>query len=156
MKKNAILGVLMGALLLLTVGGAALAANQIECPNRDGGRCIGTANADEMIGSRGEDTIRGRGGPDLIKGRHGSDEIHGETGGDTVVAARCALGGGADVFGGRGDDDITITSDCGDLTSVPPPDKVDCGPGRNDVVRDAVPEDRIDESCERVIPQRSS
>lgn len=155
MKKNAILGVLAGALLLLTAGGAALAANQIECPNRDGGRCIGTANADEMIGSQAEDTIRGRGGPDLIKGRRGGDELHGETGGDTIVAARCAAPG-TDIFGGRGDDDIIVTSDCGDLTIVPPADRVDCGPGRNDVVRGVLPDDRIDESCERVVPQRSS
>ena len=155
MKKNAILGVLAGALLLLTAGGAALAANQIECPNRDGGRCIGTAQPDEMVGGRGDDTIRGRAGADTIDGRRGSDELHGEVGGDTIVVARCALGGGADVFGGRGGDDITITSDCGDLAVVPPPDRVDCGPG-HDVVRGAVPEDRIDDNCERVVPQRSS
>ena len=155
MRRNAILGVLVGALLLLTAGGAALAANQIECPNRDGGRCIGTLQPDEMIGGRSDDTIRGRAGADTIDGRRGSDELHGEVGGDTIVAARCALGGGADVFGGRGGDDITITSDCGDLAVVPPPDRVDCGPGY-DVVRGAVPEDRIDDDCERVVPQRSS
>jgi Ca2+-binding RTX toxin-like protein len=154
MKRIAILGVLVGTLLLLTAGGAALAANQIECPNRDGGRCIGTPQPDEMIGGRGDDTIRGRAGADTIDGRRGSDELHGEVGGDTIVAARCALGGGADVFGGRGGDDITITSDCGDLAVVPPPDRVDCGPGY-DVVRGAVPEDRIADDCERVVPQRS-
>ena len=139
-------------------GGVAMAANQIDCPNRDGGRCIGTAQPDEIIGSRDDDTIGGRAGADLIRGRGGSDELRGEVGGDEIVAARCALGrggGGADVFGGRGGDDITITSDCGDLAVVPPPDRVDCGPGY-DVVRGAVPEDRIDDDCERVVPQRSS
>ena len=136
-------------------GGAALAADEIRCPNRDGDRCIGTAQPDRMIGSRGDDVIRGRAGADFIKGRNGSDEIRGEVGSDTIVAARCSLPRGADVFGGRGNDDVTITSDCGDLTVVPPPDRVDCGPGY-DVVRGAAPGDRIDANCERVMRQRSS
>ena len=142
-------------LALLLASGVALAANKIDCPNKNGDRCVGTARADEMIGSRNDDTMRGRGGADVIKGRRGSDEMHGERGADKIVAARCGLGGGADVFGGRGDDDITITSDCGMLAVVPPPDRVDCGPGY-DVVRGAVPGDRIDPDCERVIEQRSS
>jgi Ca2+-binding RTX toxin-like protein len=143
------------AVAMATAGGVAMAANQIDCPNRDGGRCIGTAQPDEMIGSRNDDTIRGRAGADTIDGRRGSDELRGEVGADTIVAARCALGGGADVFGGRGGDDITITSDCGDLAVVPPPDRVDCGPGY-DVVRGAAPGDRIDPNCERVVSQRTS
>ncbi len=142
-------------LAMVLAGGVALAANGIKCPNGGGDRCIGTANADEMIGSRNDDTIRARGGADTIRGRSGSDEIHGELGGDRIVAARCALPGGAEVFGGRGNDDITVTSDCGQLTVVPPPDKVDCGPGY-DVVRGVVPEDRIAADCERVMRQRSS
>jgi Ca2+-binding RTX toxin-like protein len=140
---------------MATAGGVAMAANQIDCPNRNGDRCIGTAQPDEMIGSRDDDTIRGRAGADLIRGRGGSDELRGEVGGDTIVAAKCGLPRGADVFGGRGDDDITITSDCGDLTIVPPPDRVDCGPGY-DVVRGAAPGDRIDANRERVVPQRTS
>ena len=143
---------------MATAGGVAMAANQIDCPNRNGDRCIGTGQPDEMIGSRFDDIIRGRGGADFIDGRRGSDQLRGEVGGDEIVAARCALGrggGGADVFGGRGDDDITITSDCGDLTVVPPPDRVDCGPGY-DVVRGAAPGDRIDPNCERVVRQRTS
>lgn len=146
------------AVAMATAGGVAMAANLIDCPNRIGGRCIGTAQPDEMVGSREDDTIRGRAGADLIRGRGGSDELRGEVGGDEIVAARCALGrggGGADVFGGRGGDDITITSDCGALTVVPPPDRVDCGSGY-DVVRGAAPGDRIDPNCERVVPQRTS
>jgi Ca2+-binding RTX toxin-like protein len=153
MKSKAMMGVFVGALLLVLASGVALAANRIDCPNRDGGRCVGTANADEMVGSPGEDTIRGRGGPDLIKGRRAGDELHGETGGDEIVAARCAPG--TEIFGGRGDDVVKVTSDCGNLTIVPPSDKVDCGPGY-DVVRGALPDDRIDDNCERVVPQRSS
>lgn len=145
------------AVLLATLlaGGVALAANTIDCPNRDGDRCVGTPRADEMVGSRNNDTIRARGGADFIDGRRGSDEMHGEVGADTIVAAECALPRGARIFGGRGDDDVTVTSDCGALTVVPPPDRVDCGPGY-DVVRGAVPEDRIDPDCERVFEQRSS
>ncbi len=139
---------------MVVAGGTAMAANGIKCPNRDGDRCVGTAQPDEMVGSRNDDTIRGRAGADTIRGC-GSDALHGEVGGDTIVAARCGLGRGADVFAGRGNDDITVTSDCGQLTIVPPPDRVDCGPGY-DVVRGVVPEDRIDDDCEQVIPQRSS
>lgn len=154
MRRVALVSVSV-VLAMVLAGGVALAANGIKCPNGDGGRCIGTAGADEMAGSRNDDTIRGRGGADTIKGRGGSDEIHGELGGDRIVATRCALPGGAEVFGGRGDDDITITSDCGQLAVVPPPDRVDCGPGY-DVVRGVAPEDRIAADCERVVSQRSS
>jgi Ca2+-binding RTX toxin-like protein len=152
--QRAVVVLLAVAMVLVVAGGTALAANGIKCPNRGVDRCVGTAQPDVMVGSRGDDTIRGRAGADTIRGRGGSDALHGEVGGDTIVAARCALGGGADVFGGRGGDDITITSDCGDLAVVPPPDRVDCGPGY-DVVRGAVPEDRIADDCERVVPQRS-
>jgi len=140
---------------MVVAGGTALAANGIKCPNRGVDRCVGTAQPDVMVGSRGDDTIRGRAGADTIRGRGGSDELHGEVGGDTIMAARCGLSPGADVFAGRGDDDITVTSDCGDLAIVPPADKVDCGPGY-DVVRGVVAEDRIDDNCERVIPSRTS
>ena len=142
-------------LAMALAGGVALAANGIKCPNGGGDRCIGTAGADEMAGSRNDDTIRGRGGADTIKGRGGSDEVHGELGGDRIVATRCALPGGAEVFGGRGNDDITVTSDCGQLAVVPPPDRVDCGPGY-DVVRGVAAEDRIAADCERVVRQRST
>lgn len=139
-------------LAMVLTSGVALAVNQIKCPNRDGDRCIGTAKMDEMIGSRGDDTIRGRGGADIIEGRGGSDEMHGERGNDRVVAARCGLSTGAKIFGGRGNDDVTVTSDCGALAVVPPPDKVDCGPGY-DVVRGVDPDDRISPDCEQVIRQ---
>lgn len=129
----------------------ALAANGLKCPNRGEDRCVGTAQPDEMVGSRNDDTIRGRAGADTIRGRGGSDDVPGEVDGDTIVAARCGLPRGADIFGGRGNDDITVTSDCGDLAIVPPPDRVDCGPGQ-DVVRGVVPEDRIDDNCEQVVP----
>ncbi len=142
---------------MVVAGGTAMAANEIKCPNpnRYGDPCVGTPRPDEMVGTRNDDTIRGRAGDDTIRGgRGGSDALHGEVGGDTIVAARCGLGRGADVLAGRGNDDITVTSDCGQLTIVPPPDRVDCGPGY-DVVRGVVPEDRIDDDCEQVIPQRS-
>jgi Ca2+-binding RTX toxin-like protein len=77
--------------VMAVASGTALAANGIKCPNRDGDRCVGTAQPDEMVGSRGDDTIRGRAGADTIRGRGGSDELHGEIGGDTIVAARCGL-----------------------------------------------------------------
>lgn len=86
-------------LAMVIAGGVALAANEIKCQNGDGGRCIGTAGADEMAGSRNDDAIRGRGGADIIKGCGGSDEIHGELGRDRIVATRCALPGGAEVLG---------------------------------------------------------
>jgi len=139
----------------VVAGGTAMAAGEIRCPNTEGDRCIGTAQPDEMLGSHGDDVIRGRAGADSITGRGGSDGMHGEVGNDTIVATECGLPRGTDVFGGRGNDDITITSDCGDFAIVPPPDWVDCGPGY-DVVRGAAPGDRIADDCERVIRQRSS
>ena len=39
----------------VVAGGAALAAEEIRCPNRDGDRCVGTAQPNEMISSRGDD-----------------------------------------------------------------------------------------------------
>ncbi len=153
--QKAVVVLLAVVVTMVVAGGTALAANGIKCPNRDGDRCVGTAQPDEMVGSRNDDTIRGRAGADTIRGRGGSDDLHGEVGGDTIVAARCGLPRGADIFAGRGDDDITVTSDCGDLAIVPPPDRVDCGPG-HDVVRGVVPEDRIDDNCEQVVPQRTS
>ena len=142
---------------MVVAGGTAMAANEIKCPNpnRYGDPCVGTPRPDEMVGTRNDDTIRGRAGDDTIRGgRGGSDALHGEVGGDTIVAARCGVGGGTDVFGGRGNDDITITSDCGDLHVhvVVPPDRVDCGAGY-DLVRGVNSGDRIADDCEQVIAQ---
>ena len=53
---------------MATAGGVAMAADQIDCPNRDAGRRIGTGQPDEMIGSRFDITIRGRGGSDEVRG----------------------------------------------------------------------------------------
>lgn len=134
---------------LVVASGVALAANRIDCRNQDDGRCIGTPKDDEIIGTRKAETIRGRGGSDLIKGRGGGDKLRGERGHDTIVAPRCSFPG-AQVFGGRGNDNITIAGDCGWLTVVPPPATVDCGPGK-DVVRGVHRGDKIAANCERVI-----
>ena len=62
MRRKAMMGVLAGALLLLPAGGAAVAADQIDCPNRDGGRCVGTAADDTMLGRAVADDMAPRTG----------------------------------------------------------------------------------------------
>ncbi|CAA9421075.1 MAG: hypothetical protein AVDCRST_MAG03-2547 [uncultured Rubrobacteraceae bacterium] len=154
MKKNAILGVLAGALLLLTAGGAALAANQIQCPNRDGGLCVGTGHADEMTGTRRADEMRGLRGNDTLKADLGNDTLRGGGGDDNLDAGSCYR----DVVrAGRGDDRISVGEGC---YSIPPgsqvdgPDEVSCGPGR-DVVRGVGGRDVIADDCERVLEDGS-
>ena len=135
---------------VLLAGGVALAADRINCRDQPDGRCVGTDRDDVLVGTNKNETILGLGGADTIKGRNGSDTLVGGNGADRIVAARCGLPRGADVSSGRGNDDINVTSDCGDLAVIPPPDRVDCGPGV-DTVRGAKRGDKIASDCERVI-----
>ena len=135
---------------LLLAGGTALAADGIACRDQPDGRCVGTAGDDTITGTRGDETIRGLDGVDVIRGVGGSDTLVGGNGADRIVAAECGLPSGADVFGGRGNDRISIGGDCGNLTVEPAPDGVDCGPGE-DVVRGVRRGDRVAANCEQVI-----
>ncbi|CAA9405198.1 MAG: Alkaline phosphatase, partial [uncultured Rubrobacteraceae bacterium] len=102
MKRNAVMGVFMGALLLLLASGVALAANQIECPNRDGGRCVGTDRPDLMRGTGENDEIYGRDGGDTLKGFGKFDRLFGQDGDDTLFGGL----NGNNLSGGRGDDEL--------------------------------------------------
>jgi Ca2+-binding RTX toxin-like protein len=113
---------------LIVASGVALAAT-IACPNRDGGRCVGTAGddtmlgraqADDMSGRTGNDTMSGRGGPDVMVGDIGADNINGGPGNDRLEG-----GSGADILNGRkGDDRIFAARDRDS-------DSITCGPGQD-------------------------
>lgn len=142
------------ALGVVLTCGVALAANKIDCRDQPDGRCTGTPRADVIVDTRRDETIRGLGGDDTIRGGDGRDALLGGRGGDRIVADRCSLPDGVAVRGGRGDDAIDITSDCGGLTVVPPADRVDCGPG-DDTVRGAARRDGVAADCERVLTDGS-
>ena len=89
------------ALAVLVVCGVALAAD-IQCPNRAGNLCVGTARDDTLTGTANSDEILGRDGGDLIKGRGAKDQLSGELGNDEIRAG----GGADDVFGNRGNETI--------------------------------------------------
>jgi Ca2+-binding RTX toxin-like protein len=126
------LGVLAAAVLL--TGGVVLARN-IDCP---GGLCTGTKKADSLVGTAGDDEIVGRGGGDTLIGdpanSTGDDLLRGGGGNDSISDPF----DGADVdtvFGGKGNDVINVREgasggDDGDF--------VDCGPGTDTVVVDAI------------------
>lgn len=84
MKRNAALGVLVGALLLVLASGVAWAAT-IQC-SPDERRCVGTGGPDTIYGTDEDndefEDIRGREGADKIYGR-------GETTGTTRSAEGC-------------------------------------------------------------------
>jgi hypothetical protein len=117
----------MGTALMLAAG-VALAAT-IDCPNRDGGRCVGTpgkdtmlgrAQADDMSGRTGNDTMSGRGGNDVMVGDIGADDLNGGPGNDRLEG-----GTGEDFLNGRkGDDRIFAARDRDS-------DSVTCGPGQD-------------------------
>ncbi len=127
MRRLMLLLAVMGTAVMLA-GGVALAAT-IDCPNRDGGRCVGTAGddimlgravADDMAGRTGNDTMTGRGGPDVMVGDIGADNVNGGPGKDRLEG-----GTGEDILNGRdGNDRIFAAADRDS-------DSVTCGPGED-------------------------
>ena len=152
-KTTAILAVL--ALALLLTSGSALAA-RVRCK---GGKCEGTAQADDLRGTQvkdqifgfgGNDEITAKSGDDRVNGGAGDDLIFGEAGVDTLIGGRNAdrIVGGDDrdfIFGGSGSDTIDSASDEG---LGPVQDDVDCDTGFDRVTADQL--DKVAANCEEV------
>lgn len=98
-----------------------------------------------QLRSEAADIVRGMGGNDVIDGANGNDQLDGGAGDDTIAG-----GGGDDVIvGGPGRDSLAGEgSGSGQFTSVPGNDRidardgeadaVDCGPGADQVIVDAL------------------
>ena len=95
-------------------------------PHRRGRRIVGTNRGDYLAGGGYDDVIIGGPGNDTIFGGAGDDQLYGGPGNDVITG-----GAGADkIYGGPGSD--TIYADDGER------DVIDCGPGRDRAVVDAV------------------
>jgi len=114
-------------------------------PPRIRGRVIyGTQRSDYLAGGGHDDVIYGLGGNDTILGGAGDDRIYGGPGNDVITP-----GAGADhVYGGPGSD--TIYAADGER------DVIDCGPGRDRAVVDAVDKTVNCEVVDVVQPPSSS
>jgi hypothetical protein len=150
--RRRVLVLAVGLLAVFAAGGAALAAERIECPNRAGERCVGTQRGDQIRGSDARDVIRARGGADTVGGTYGADLIYGGLGPDYVKVGECKRDR---AFGGPGNDRIDVYDNCGFVPEDPPTpfelrDFVDCGPGF-DLVMNVRPEDAVAEDCERKV-----
>jgi hypothetical protein len=105
-------------------------------PRRKGRRIVGTSGADYLAGTGFDDVILGLAGNDTLIGGAGDDHLDGGPGNDILIG-----GPGADVLlGGPGSD--TIYAADGER------DVVDCGPGRDRAIVDAV--DKVT-NCEVVV-----
>ena len=110
-------------------------------PHRRGRRIVGTKGPDYLTGGGYDDVIYGEGGNDTIFGGAGDDKLYGGPGNDVITG-----GPGEDkIYGGPGSD--TIYADDGER------DFVDCGPGRDRAVVDAVD---VVKNCEVVTIAGSS
>src|SRR5215218_3232430 len=152
MKKMALWLAAM-LLTILLASGAALAANQIDCSNNPAARCLGTLRNDEIKGTGARDEIWARAGSDVVNSGDGHDLVYGQREADILRAGQCST---ARIFGGRGDDTINVSDDCGFIAVVGGPgpedlgDKADCGAGF-DVVRGVDRYDRMSADCERIV-----
>jgi Ca2+-binding RTX toxin-like protein len=104
-------------------------------PHGKGRRIVGTAKADYLAGGGLDDTIFGLGGNDTLLGGSGDDVIYGGPGNDIIVG-----GPGSDkLYGGPGSDTIMAADGERDI--------VDCGPGSDRAIVDAID---IVSNCESV------
>lgn len=104
-------------------------------PRVKGRRIVGTAKGDYLAGGGHDDVILGLGGNDTIIGGAGDDVLDGGRGNDVITG-----GAGADrIFGGPGSDWIDAADGERDV--------VDCGPGADHAIVDAVD---IVHNCESV------
>jgi hypothetical protein len=105
-------------------------------PHIKGRRIVGTSKSEYLAGGGHDDTIFGLGGNDTILGGAGDDVIYGGPGNDIITG-----GAGADrIYGGPGSDTIYAVDN--------ERDTVDCGPGNDRAVVDAV--DKV-VNCEVVV-----
>jgi Ca2+-binding RTX toxin-like protein len=110
------------------------------------------AGRDRVAGGPGDDVVRGGAGRDRLFGNLGADTLDGGPGGDRLWAlalADDATPGADRVYGGLGNDTIHTRDREADV--------VDCGPGRDtalldamDIIADATPTN-ANGSCERVV-----
>ena len=98
----------------------------VKPPHVRGRRIVGTSKSEYLAGGGHDDTIFGLGGNDTLLGGAGDDVIYGGAGNDIITG-----GAGADrLYGGPGSDTIYAVDD--------ERDTVDCGPGNDRAVVDAV------------------
>jgi hypothetical protein len=111
----------------------AVAANP---PHVKGRRIVDGNRGHYLAGGGHDDTIFGRGGNDTILGGNGDDRLYGGPGNDVITG-----GAGADrIYGGPGSDSIDAADGERDV--------VDCGPGSDHAIVDAV--DIVSKDCELV------
>lgn len=113
------------AALMILASGMAIAKN-----------FQGNGKDNVLVGTRTADTISGSGGDDTISGKAGRDRLYGDSGADTVSGGA----GPDDVFGGKGADDLFGNGGDDYLNSADNRggDVLDCGPGFDSAVIDAV------------------
>jgi Ca2+-binding RTX toxin-like protein len=96
MKERAALALAVVTISLVLASGVAIAAT-VNCPNKAGRLCVGTAQNDTMYGTARRDDIRAYGGDDEVRARANNDWLAGGAGDDTVRGGR-----GDDIFGFTG------------------------------------------------------
>ena len=104
MRRNAILGVLVAALLLVLMSGIALAATERGTKGDD--LLVGTERDDRLVGRNGDDRLKALEGNDTLRGGNGNDELltrDGEKG-------RLECGGGRDRYAADSFD--VVSGDC--------------------------------------------
>ena len=130
---------------LLVTGRNALAAATVNSdptdvivqlpPEPKGRKITGTSKNDYLAGGGGPDIIKGLGGNDTIMGGGGNDYLYGGDGNDVIDG-----GPGADhIYGGKGSDTIFAADGQRDW--------IDCGPGVDKAVVDAID---VVKNCESI------
>jgi Ca2+-binding RTX toxin-like protein len=130
---------------------------------RGNDRLLGEAGNDILFGGRGRDLLRGGAGNDRLLGGAGNDRLSGGAGNDRLFGgpANDRLSGGAGndrVLGGAGNDRLNPGAGRDRVAAGPGHDRIssrdsrrdviDCGPGRDEAIVDAVDRTR---RCETVI-----
>lgn len=118
----------MVALSLLGVSSAAAA---VKKGSTGPDSLLGTSRADTLTGLAGNDSLYGRSGADKLVGGRGDDRLRGDGGRDKLV--------------GDAGDDLLLAQD----GAV---DKVDCGPGADDIAI-VDPVDLVSADCEQKVGQ---
>ena len=102
-------------------------------------KLTGDSGADLLLGSGGADDLRGGAGADRAAGGDGTDRIDGGAGDDVLDDQKLGGAGKDRILGGAGQDRIRTAGGAADV--------VDCGAGRDTLLRDA---DDKQQRCELV------